>query len=227
MIILARTPVAQAFWFVQAWRVLDAVAWPGLRSVLQGLWVAAALVVLAAGLDLLGVRVIPCQALRPWGRTVARLWLIVSCIGVLGVTVVGTIEWLSRPVTAVLPPAQQARVEPARRAAFRYAAYLAGGLPLLVTAYGATAGRRRYGLVTVDVPMANLPPNLGGLRIAHHSDLHLGDFMPRAAIRRAIDLANTAQPDLVVVTCARGPLVEPGQPRHAVHGGPVPPAVRP
>jgi hypothetical protein len=158
MIILARTPVAQAFWLVQAWRVLDAVAWPELRYVLQGLWVAAALVVLAAGLDLLGVRVIPRQALRPWGRMVARLWLIASCIGVLGVTVVGTIAGLSRPVTAVLPPAQQARVEPARRAAFRYAADLAGGLPLLATASGATAGRRRFRLVTVDVPMANLPP---------------------------------------------------------------------
>jgi hypothetical protein len=37
MIILALTPLAQAFWFVQAWRVLDVVAWPGLRYVLQGL----------------------------------------------------------------------------------------------------------------------------------------------------------------------------------------------
>jgi uncharacterized protein len=79
---------------------------------LQGLWVTAVLVVLAAGLDLLGVRVVPRQALRPWGRAVARIWLIASCIGFLAVTAVGGIEWLSRPLIAV----QQARIEPARRA---------------------------------------------------------------------------------------------------------------
>jgi predicted MPP superfamily phosphohydrolase len=200
MVILALTPLAQCFWFVQAWRVIDAVAWPAPRALLQGLWIVAALVVLAAGLELLGLGVIPRRVLGPWGRAVARLWLIAAGLGFLAVTVVGGIEWLSRPVTAVLPVAQQARVEPARRAAFRYAAYLAGSLPLLATAYGATVGRWRYRLVTVDVPMAMLPPNLDGLRIVHLSDLHSGDFMPRPAIRRAVDLVNAVQPDLVVVT---------------------------
>jgi predicted MPP superfamily phosphohydrolase len=200
MVILAFTPLAQAFWFVQVWRAIDAVAWPGPRYLLQGVWVVAMLVVLAAGLELLGSRVIPSRALRPWGRAVARLWLIAACIGFLAVTMVGTIEWLSRPVTAVLPAPQQARVDPARRTAFRYAAYVAGCLPLLAAAYGATAGRLRYRVVTVEVPMANLPSNLDGLCIVHLSDLHIGDFMPRAAIRRAVDLVNTVQPDLVVVT---------------------------
>jgi uncharacterized protein len=200
MVILALTPLAQAFWFVWAWRVIAAVAWPGPRYLLRGLWVMAALVVLAAGLELLVSPVIPRRVLGPWGRAGARLWLIAACIGFLAVTVVGAIERLSRPAMAVLPAAQAARVEPARRTVFRYAAYLAGGLPLLAAAYGATAGRRRYRLVTVDVPMANLPPSLDGLRIVHLSDLHIGDFMPRAAIRRAIDLANTVQPDLAVLT---------------------------
>jgi predicted MPP superfamily phosphohydrolase len=198
--ILALTPLAQAFWFVQAWRVIDAVAWPGPRYVLQGLWVGAALVVLAAGLELLVGPVITRRVFGPWGRAVARLWLIASCIGFLAVTAVGSVERLSRPTMAALPTAQQARIEPARRAVFRYAAFVAGGLPLLATAYGATAGRRRYRLVSVDVPMANLPPSLDGLRIVHLSDLHIGDFMPRAAVRRAVDLANGVRPDLAVVT---------------------------
>jgi uncharacterized protein len=200
MVILGLTPLAQYFWCVRAWRVIDAMAWPGLRFLLQGLWMAAALVVLAAALDLLVGRVIPRRALGPWGRAVARLWLIASCLGFLAVTVVGDLEWLSRPAMAVLPVAHRARVEPARRSVFRYAAYLAGGLPLLATAYGATAGRRRYRFVTVDVPMAHLPPHLDGLRIVQLSDLHIGPFMPRAAIRRAVDMANTAQADLAVLT---------------------------
>jgi uncharacterized protein len=197
MVILALTPLAQYFWFVWAWRVIEAMAWPGPRAMLQGLWVVAALVVLAAGLELLVGPVIPRRVIGPWGRAVARLWLIASCLGFLAVTAVGGIEWLSRPVMTVLPAA---RLEPARRTVFRYATYLAGGLPLLAAAYGATAGRLRYRLVAVDVPMANLPPSLDGLRIVHLSDLHIGDFMPRAAIRRAVDLANTVEPELAVLT---------------------------
>ena len=44
------------------------------------------------------------------------------------------------------------------------------------------------------------PPAPDGLRIVHLSDLHIGDFMPRAAIRRAVDLANAVKPDLAVLT---------------------------
>jgi uncharacterized protein len=197
MVILALTPLAQYFWFVWAWRVIEAMAWPGPRAMLQGLWVVAAFVVLAAGLELLVGPVIPRRVIGPWGRAVARLWLIASCLGFLAVTAVGGIEWLSRPMLTALPAAW---VEPARRTVFRYAAYVAGGLPLLAAAYGATAGRLRYRLVAVDVPMANLPPSLDGLRIVHLSDLHIGDFMPRAAIRRAVDLANTVEPELAVLT---------------------------
>jgi predicted MPP superfamily phosphohydrolase/TRAP-type C4-dicarboxylate transport system permease small subunit len=208
MVILALTPLAQSFWFVRAWRVIEAVAWPGPRALLQGLWVAAAGLVLAAGLDLLVGPVIPRRALRPWGRAGARLWLIASCLGFLAVAAVGSLEWLSQPATAALPAVQRAHVEPARRLVFRYAAYVAGGLPLLATVYGATVGRRRYRLITVEVPIRALPPNLDGLRIVHLSDLHIGDFMPRAAIRHAVDLANTAQADLAVLT---GDLITHGQ----------------
>src|SRR5258708_3180311 len=94
MVILALTPLAQSFWFLQAWRVIDAVAWPGPRALLQGLWIVAVLVVLTAALDMLRVRVIPHRAFGPWGRAVARLWLIASCLGFLAVTAVGGLAWL-------------------------------------------------------------------------------------------------------------------------------------
>jgi predicted MPP superfamily phosphohydrolase len=61
-------------------------------------------------------------------------------------------------------------------------------------------GRLRYRVVTVEVPITDLPAGLDGLRIVHLSDLHIGDFMPRAAIRRAVDLINTLQPDIAVLT---------------------------
>ena len=49
LVILALTPLTQGFWFARAWQVIDAVVWPGPRALLQGLWIVAALVVLAAG----------------------------------------------------------------------------------------------------------------------------------------------------------------------------------
>jgi predicted MPP superfamily phosphohydrolase len=198
--ILALTPLAQSFWFLQAWCVIDAVAWPGLRALLQGLGILAALVVLAAALDMLGVRVLPRRVCGPWGRAVARLWVIASCLSFLAITAVGSLAWLSRPALAALPGVHAARVEPARHIVFRYTAWLAGALPFLAAVYGATAGRLRYRLVTIDVPLAHLPPELDGLRIVHLSDLHIGDFMPCAALRRAVDMSNAVQPDLVVLT---------------------------
>jgi predicted MPP superfamily phosphohydrolase len=50
-------------------------------------------------------------------------------------------------------------------------------------------------------PVAGLPPELEGLRIAHLSDFHLG-FPSRGtgAVRRAVDWVVERQPDLVVLT---------------------------
>ena len=144
MVILALTPLAQSFWFAQAWHVIDAVAWPGLRALLQGLWIVAALVVLAAVLDLLRVRVLPRRGIGPWGRAVARLWLIASCFSFLAMTAVGSLD-MGLAASRWQPCRWRtwARVEPARHTVFRYAAYLAGGLPFLAVVYGTTAGRLR------------------------------------------------------------------------------------
>jgi len=200
MVILALTPLTQSFWFAQAWQVIDAVAWPGPRALLRGLWIVAVLVVLAAALDMLRVRVIPRQAFGPWGRAIARLWLITSCFSFVAMTAVGSLAWFSQSAMAVLPVAYATRIEPARHTVFCYAAYLASGLPFLAVVYGATAGRLRYRIVPVDVPLAHLPASLDGLRIVHLSDLHIGDFMPRTALRRAVDMINAVQPDLAVLT---------------------------
>jgi uncharacterized protein len=200
MIILALTPLAQSFWFVQAWRVIDAVAWPGVRTLLQGLLVVAALVVLAVALDMLRVRLLPRRAFGPWGRAVVRLWLIASCLSFLAITAVGSLAWFSQPAMAALPLAPWARIAPAYHTVFRTAVYLAGGLPFLAVVYGATVGRLRYRVVPVEVPIMDLPPQLDGLRIVHLSDIHMGDFMPRTALRRAVDLINAVQPDLAVLT---------------------------
>ena len=57
---------------------------------------------------------------------------------------------------------------------------LAGGLPFLAAVYGATVGRLRYRVITIEVPSTDLPPHLDGLRMVHPSDIHIAAFMPRA-----------------------------------------------
>lgn len=53
---------------------------------------------------------------------------------------------------------------------------------------------------TIDVPIANLSPELQGYTIAALSDLHYGGtFVPGRLLRRAVHLANDASPDLIVL----------------------------
>jgi uncharacterized protein len=132
------------------------------------------------------------------------LWLIASFFAFLAVKSVGGVEWITNAVATLRQGAganlDHAGVDASRRTLFRYAAYLAGSLPFLAATYGFAAGRLRYTVERVDVPIANLPPELDGLRIAQLSDIHIGDYMPPHEIRRAVDMANDLQPDISFVT---------------------------
>ena len=134
--------------------------------------------------------------------TIARLWLVASVFGLLAVESVGAIEWVTNVAARLLPHsgAIAGGFSPSRRTFFQYAAALAGGVPFLAATYGFAAGRLRYTIERVDVPVANLPPELDGLRIAQLSDIHIGDYMPPREIARAVDMANDLQPDISFVT---------------------------
>ncbi len=134
--------------------------------------------------------------------TFARLWLVASFFGFLAVESVGAVEWVTNVAARLLPHSGTVAggFSPSRRAFFQYAAVLAGGFPFLAATYGFAAGRLRYLIERVDVPVANLPPELDGLRIAQLSDIHIGDYMPPREIARAVDMANSLQPDISFVT---------------------------
>lgn len=51
-----------------------------------------------------------------------------------------------------------------------------------------------------DVVMRDLPPAVEGLRIAQLSDLHCSAITPPALVRRAVEICNTQQPDIIVLT---------------------------
>ena len=92
------------------------------------------------------------------------------------------------------------QVNSGRRDFFRYAAYLAGAVPLLGATYGFAAGRFRYQVRKIEVPIGNLPKPLDGMKIVQLSDIHIGDFMPREEVQRAVAMANDLGADLAVVT---------------------------
>jgi len=132
--------------------------------------------------------------------TVVRLWLGASFFGFLAVESVGAIEWVTNVAARLRPGAVAGGFSPSRRTFFQYAAVLAGGFPFLAATYGFAAGRLRYTVERVDVPVANLPPELDGLRIAQLSDIHIGDYMPPREIARAVAMANDLRPDISFVT---------------------------
>lgn len=59
-----------------------------------------------------------------------------------------------------------------------------------------------YSLIVerIQIALRNLPPSAEGLRIVQLSDLHLYPFTKLPHIERAIELANSLQPDVVVLT---------------------------
>jgi predicted MPP superfamily phosphohydrolase len=195
----------QRFWFVRTWSWIGAISNGQWRFGLHAGLIALAAALLATILDPLLGHEISRLSLGGFnfGRslaTFARLWLFASVFGFLAVESVGAIEWVTDAAARLRPGAAAGEFNASRRTFFRYAAVLAGGFPFLAATYGFAAGRLRYTIERVDVPVANLPPELDGLRIAQLSDIHIGDYMPPREIARAVDMANGLQPDISFVT---------------------------
>lgn len=77
------------------------------------------------------------------------------------------------------------------------------------TALAATFGSVLVGLVLalrppvlkpVDLPIANLPEGLTGLRIVQISDLHLGPLVSVAKVEALVNRVNNLKPDLIAIT---------------------------
>jgi uncharacterized protein len=195
----------QRFWFLRAWTWIGSFSSSDLRFGLHIGLIALATVLLATLLDpMLGRSIsrlnVGAFHLGKTLTTFARLWLVASVFGFLAVESVGAIEWVTNVAARLRPGAAAGGFSPSRRTFFQYAAVVAGGFPFLAATYGFAAGRLRYTVERVDVPIANLPLELDGLRIAQLSDIHIGDYMPPREIARAVDMANDLHPDISFVT---------------------------
>jgi len=185
---------------LRAWNWIATIADAPLRSGLQIALISAAVALFAALFDPLFGHFVSRIAFGKNLITLTRVWVITSFFAFLAVQLVGGLEWITNAAAHLRSSTAAASFDPSRRTLFHYAALLAGGLPFVAATYGFAAGRLRYTVERLDVPIANLPPELDGLRIAQLSDIHIGDYMPPREIARAVAMANELNPDLSVVT---------------------------
>ena len=80
------------------------------------------------------------------------------------------------------------------------AALVAGGVPLVTLTYGMVRNAYRYRRFAVDVPIADLPEGLEGLKIVQISDIHSGSWTRATPLYDAVDMVNREEADLVVFT---------------------------
>jgi uncharacterized protein len=190
--------LTQRFWFLGAWDWISAVSSPNIKSTLQVAWFMLLLLLVASFLDpMLGH---PLSRIfgGKWIAAAGRIWIITSLFAFVAVKLVAAVSFASGIAAKLVSP--RPAYDPARRNFFRYATYLAGGLPFVGAMYGFATGRFKYRVEEVEIPINGLPNALDGLRIAQLSDIHIGDYMPRAEVRRAVEMTNALRPDLAVVT---------------------------
>src|SRR5580704_5279516 len=87
-----------------------------------------------------------------------------------------------------------------RRKFLQASAAVAAAGALAVVDDGVIFEANRPKLVSIEIPLSRLAESWDGFRIAQLSDLHYDDHFSTVPIRKAVDLVNQLQPDLVVVT---------------------------
>jgi predicted MPP superfamily phosphohydrolase len=209
--------LSQRFWYSSLWRISANWGRVWLRVAVRLVYVALLLLVIvtiAEGIFIGRRGAVPRESMM---TILTGLWFFSAFFGYLSVKAVHGIErvwrWLragaAKQSAAPSPAAAQSPAvsalpeilaDPGRRYFFRAATAAAGAAPFLGAMYGFAAERLNYQVRRVEIPIANLPPALDGMKIVQISDIHLSGYMTSTQVRRAVDMANDLGADLAVVT---------------------------
>jgi uncharacterized protein len=225
--ILTTLFLSQRFWYRSIWRATANWRAVWLRVTVRLVYLTLLVLIigsLADGVRMSRAHLLPSDSLID---IFAGLWFTSALFAYFAVKVVRVIErvWASlrsaarrnsapatssspAPVIATPPiapatstPAAAEMVpDPSRRYFFRAASALAGATPFLSVMYGFAAERLDYRIHRIEIPTANLPPALDGMKIVQLSDIHLSGYMSRTDVRRAVEMANELGADLAVIT---------------------------
>jgi uncharacterized protein len=128
---------------------------------------------------------------------------------------------------AATPAPRPASADPGRRLLLARGMALAAGVTSVATVgYGVSQAMGPPRLDKVTIPLAKLPRQLDGFRIALVSDIHLGPLLGYSHTRRVVDMINDLNADLVAVVgdlvdgsvAELGPAAEPLADLRARHG---------
>ncbi len=205
---------SQYFWYRGLWRISSNWGSTALRVTARLLCLALVTISALAIVD--GIRMgsrhwIPRGDIFP---AFVGMWFTCAFFGFLAVQLVRGLERIWRRIARKVAAKKQVEASPApavretaelvadpgRRHFFKAATAAAGAAPFLGAMYGFAAERLNYQIRRVEIPMANLPDALDGMKIAQLSDIHLSGYISREDVRRAVDMANDLSPDLSVVT---------------------------
>ncbi|CCW11807.1 metallophosphoesterase [Rhodococcus aetherivorans] len=133
---------------------------------------------------------------RPFGF-LGWTWLGVVLYLVLGTLLIGIVCLAARAVRRFRrgdahPP------DPSRRRALQIATGTLTVAAVAAVGYG-TVEAARPRVVHTRIPLRRLPAGFDGMRVALVTDLHVGPSRGREFTRRAVDLVNAQQPDLIVL----------------------------
>ncbi len=215
--VLALACLSQRYWFARAWRFAGLIQRPQTRKAMRGALLLLLCAVLYAAFAGITRNVRGTVSRGSWWTAFLGFWLSSSIVSYLFIKIVAGVDWVWRrlrsaaasraPVpeasSAVVLPGSAARVEAidhSRRRFFHAAGFVAGAIPFVSAAYGFAEERFRYQIREIEIPIANLPRALDGLRITQLSDIHVGSYMPISQVRRAVGMANELGSDLIVVT---------------------------
>jgi predicted MPP superfamily phosphohydrolase len=192
-----------------------------------------------------GFRVIPDLPIDTTGRWLAVLWLVLSClliplgmvartikrqpladrlawIGLLGLGFFSSLLVLT--IVRDLAMASLLTIDAIWPHAIPLTAWRmdsAAAVPLLAllsTTVGLVNARRRARVVTINVPIDDLPPALDGFTIVQISDIHVGPTIKRRYVDAIVDAVNRLKPDLIAVT---GDVVDGSVPQLRDHTRPL------
>ncbi|RMF56456.1 MAG: hypothetical protein D6748_13465, partial [Calditrichaeota bacterium] len=74
------------------------------------------------------------------------------------------------------------------------------GMVTVLTGYGIYEARRKPAIVSLDVPIPNLPEDLNGFRIVQITDLHVGLTVHKDWVEKIVDIVNSLAADVLVFT---------------------------
>jgi len=203
---------SQYFWYRGFWRISSNWGSTALRVAARLLCLALvtiSVLAIADGMRMGSSHWIPRGNIFP---SFVGMWFTCAFFGFLAVQLVRGLERVWRwgvarrknRKTVDAPATARATAElvadPGRRHFFKAVTAAAGVAPFLGAMYGFAAERLNYQVRRVEIPIANLPDALDGMKITQLSDIHLSGYISREDVRRAVDMANDLSPDLSVVT---------------------------